>query len=354
MRVLRIPYSLVAADNASINFVAHSSHPSSRSQRFSTAHHDAAEILLVVPEKAPSFTHSSPPWEPYGYNLWHKLIARSQGLEPGEYHEIVLPDFLYEDMMRCHGAWVAADRMHQAILAEIIEILQFSKAGKALRSFLDGQKEWFIRFDQTSPKDSPMGGKLPSSTLREIITKLCTSMQAYGCLQREKENAAREGREMSIKLVLDRWDDGMDTAREFRVFVPPPAAAAATDSETCKNFKISAISQYKWPFVFEAPWGFTLEETVAKVETGAKAVLQDIVTYATEELLGDTLELLLKHGFSFDVALERHGNVRLVEINPFGALSGCGACLFNWILDGRVLYGLEEAQFAVTLDEDGE
>ena len=83
---------------------------------------------------------------------------------------------------------------------------------------------------------------------------------------------------------------------------------------------------------------------MAKVETGAKAVLQDIVTYATEELPGDILELLLKHGFSFDVALERHGNVRLVEINSFGALSGCGACLFNWILDSRVLYGLEEAQ----------
>ncbi|USP76621.1 hypothetical protein yc1106_03895 [Curvularia clavata] len=175
-----------------------------------------------------------------------------------------------------------------------------------------------------SPKDdNPMGGKLPSSTLYEVIAKLCTSMRA------------------------------MDTAREFRVFVPPPAAAA-TDSETPKNFKISAISQYKWPFVFEAPWGFTLEETVAKVETGAKAVLQEIVTYAKEELTADIVELLLKHGFSFDVALEQHGNVSLVEINPFGALSGCGAFLFNWVLDGRVHYGLEEAQFAVALDEVGE
>ena len=65
------------------------------------------------------------------------------------------------------------------------------------------------------------------------------------------------------------------------------------------------------------------------------------------------MDLLLKHGFSFDVALERHGSVQLVEINPFGALSGCGACLFNWVRDGRMLYGLEEAQFAVTLDDAG-
>jgi hypothetical protein len=41
-----------------------------------------------------------------------------------------------------------------------------------------------------------------------------------------------------------------------------------------------------------------------------------------------------------------------VEINPFGALSGCGACLFNWVLDGKVLYGLEEAQFILTVEEE--
>ena len=74
----------------------------------------------------------------------------------------------------------------------------------------------------------------------------------------------------------------MDAAREFRVFVPPPAAAA-TDSETSKNSRTSAISQYKWPFAFEVPWGFTLGETVAKFETGAKALLQEMLTYAKEE-----------------------------------------------------------------------
>jgi hypothetical protein len=40
-----------------------------------------------------------------------------------------------------------------------------------------------------------------------------------------------------------------------------------------------------------------------------------------------------------------------VEINPFGAMSGCGACLFNWVIDGRILYGMEERVFAVVLNE---
>ncbi|KAF1937552.1 hypothetical protein EJ02DRAFT_505929 [Clathrospora elynae] len=53
----------------------------------------------------------------------------------------------------------------------------------------------------------------------------------------------------------------------------------------------------------------------------------------------------------FDVAMQEHGGVQLVELYPFGAISECRACLFNCVLDGRVLYGLEVAQFIVTVEE---
>jgi hypothetical protein len=40
-----------------------------------------------------------------------------------------------------------------------------------------------------------------------------------------------------------------------------------------------------------------------------------------------------------------------VEVNPLGGLSGCGACLFSQIGDGRMVYRLEwEGEFIVTLD----
>ncbi|KAL1597442.1 hypothetical protein SLS59_007472 [Nothophoma quercina] len=82
---------------------------------------------------------------------------------------------------------------------------------------------------------------------------------------------------------------------------------------------------------------------------GATKVLEDTKAFMREELLEDTM----KHGFSFDVALQKDGSVQLVEINPFGALSGCGACLLNWVKDGRAMYGLDEdLVFAVTLDEN--
>jgi hypothetical protein len=345
MQLRKIPYSLIAADTAAIQAIQDSSNPSSRSQRFSTAHHRIDEITPVVPSNA-HFIHETPPWKPYGYTLWHPLIAKSQNLS--EHHETLLPTFLYEDLLRCHSAWVATNRIHTSLLDDVVEMLKCTKSGKKLATLLDGERKWFIRLDQMSPKDSPMGGKLPSSTIHEVVTRICTSMRAYGCLTREFDDAKTEDREMQIKLVLNPWNEGMDPDKEFRVFVPPPAAKN-TRKPHATEFAISAISQYRWPKAFQAPWGFDLQQTVDLVSLGAMKVLEDIVAY-TKELSEEITELLLRYGFSFDVTLQRNGGVQLVELNPFGALSGCGACLFNWVLDGRVMYGLEEPQFIVTLD----
>ncbi len=198
-----------------------------------------------------------------------------------------------------------------------------------------------------SPKDSPLGGTLPSSTFEHVLAKICSSMRAHGCLEHEKADAAKQGRDMVLHLVLNPWDENMSPDREFRVFVPPPAARGANG--TADEFKISAISQYRWLDEFKAPWTFTLQHVVDSVQHGADNVLLDIVAYAKESLHADMMALLLEYGFSFDVALQSDGSVQLVELNPFGAMSGCGACLFNWVLDGKVLYGLEEAQFLITM-----
>jgi hypothetical protein len=108
-----------------------------------------------------------------------------------------------------------------------------------------------------SPKDSPCGGKLSSSTFEEVLTKICTSMRAYGCLQREYKDAKAQGRQMEIELVLSPWDRGMEPGKQSHVFVPPPAAAAGKAS-TPLNFEVSAISQYRWPIVFKAPWNLSV------------------------------------------------------------------------------------------------
>jgi hypothetical protein len=48
---------------------------------------------------------------------------------------------------------------------------------------------------------------------------------------------------------------------------------------------------------------------VTLVEIGAEEVLEKIVAYLKEELSGEIVGLLLKYGFSFDVALQKDGSV---------------------------------------------
>lgn len=142
----------------------------------------------------------------------------------------------------------------------------------------------------------------------------------------------------------------MDPAKEFRVFVPPPSARKEKDG----NFRISAISQYRWHEPLQLPPGFTVAQLVDCVTVGAQKILTKICQHLLPSYPLENQLMLLRYGFNFDVALQDNGSVQLVELNPFGTMSGCGACLFNWIIDARMLYGLEEAGFAVVLDEPGE
>lgn len=350
MHIRTIPYTLVADDCLEVRHLQSTSNPTSRSQRFNTAHHKRLDILPVVPESI-NFKHEQPPWTAYGYALWQPLIVQSQGIS--ESHVVQIPGFLYEDLMRCHAAWVATNRLSTDLIEETAQLWKSTKIGKALLPILDGERQWFIRLDQMSPKDSPFGGREPSNTFEDVVKKICTSMRAWNCLQSERADAEREDREMRIELILNPWSEGMDPRTEFRVFVPPPKATGV--EEEVGQLRVSAVSQYRWPFPFSRPFDFLLEQAAEMVCSGANEVLERIKLFMEREMSHDIRGLLVKYGFSFDVALQEDGSVELVEVNPFGALSGCGACLFHWVRDGRVLYGLEEdVEFVVTLEEEGD
>jgi hypothetical protein len=349
MKLRIVSASRIAEDNAAIKASQDSQNPLSRSQRFNTTHHAHDEIVKVVPEST-HFTHAAPPWAPYGYTIWHELIARSQELT--DYHVFNIPSFLYEDLMLVYASWLCSGTVSAPLVERITEDWVSTKSGKTLAALLDGgKKRWFIRLDQMSPKDSPLGGDLPSSTFNDIITKICSSMRAYGCLQSAKQDAERDGDGLGPKmqLILNPWNDNMDPAKEFRVFVPPPAARGILGPHT-NDFKVSGISQYKWHSALQSPPGSTGEWVMDCISEGAQRMLADITSYTGSEVEADMKDLLLRHGFSFDIALQDNGSVQLVEINPFGAMSGCGACLFQWVVDGRVLYGLEECEIAMTLE----
>ncbi|CAI6336972.1 unnamed protein product [Periconia digitata] len=356
-----IPHSEVIADHEAVR-TRQDTDAYSRSQRFNTADHTRDEILPIVPEP-PNFTHSPPDWKLYSYILWQPLIAKSQHLTSSESVVSKLPNFLWDDLMRCYGAWLSGGKLSDALLEDVVEMWTSHPSGKELKRLFDGQKKWFVRLAQMSPKDSPLEGAQPSFTLRDVVAKVCSSMRAHGCLQREKEDAAKEHREMEIYIVVNKWDDDMDPAREFRVFVPPVLAA---NQQTTPPFPqgptihsqeptISGISQYAWhrPFQQVLPNSTTLAATAENIHSHAREILNDMVDYARDNFTDDVSYMLLRYGLTFDICVKDTGDgveVQLLEINPFGAMSVCGACLFHWIRDGRVLYGLEPAQFLVTTD----
>jgi hypothetical protein len=353
VQIRLVPFAIVSADVEAVKSVQGSSNPSSRSQRFNTAHHHLNEILPVVAEH-PHFKHEAPSWKPFGYAIWHPLITESQHIQNEDTVIARIPSFMWKDLMLCHSAWTTTNCISQARLDEFIELWTSTKSGEEVAKYLDGKRKWFIRLDQMSPKDSPLGGKLPSTTVQEVIEKICSSMRAYGCLQRESEDARKENREVKIELVLNKWDDTMDTSREYRVFVPPPLAklpGRAPGSVGSQNMKISAISQYRWHSPYVPPYPDTgLEETAQNIEKAAKEILQQILDFMNTDISNEVRTMLIRYGFTFDIIIKEGGEAQLVEINPFGALSGCGVCLFNGIIDGKVLYGLEgdDIEFAVT------
>jgi hypothetical protein len=276
--------------------------------------------------------------------LWQPLIARSQKLVDA--HVVQIPGFLLDDLMRCHAAWVSTNAIPADLIQEVVAMWRSTVKGRALEGILDGEREWFIRLDQMSPKDSPFGGKAATRSFDDVVRKICSSMRAWNALQNEVLHANAQERELRIDLILKPWDAFMDPGTEFRCFVPPPAARGA--APLVANLRLSAVSQYVWHRAFTHPFQLPVLTTAHAVVSGAICLLQEIQSFISP-MRPDVETTLLNHGFTFDLALQPDATVHLVEINPFGALSACGACLFHWVRDARLLYGFcGDVEFRIT------
>ncbi|MCJ1312983.1 hypothetical protein MMC25_006659 [Agyrium rufum] len=157
-----------------------------------------------------------------------------------------------------------------------------------------------------------------------------------------------------IKIFLLPYRKDMDPRREFRVFCPPLSCASdegyitdqrGSDGMRLRRGVISGILQYRWTSLLDfgkAP--YDPAQTIEIVSSALHTICEKIWDRADElerEGKGWLRRKLCEEGFVFDVFLSLDGkDVQLVEINPFGAMSGCGSCLFEWIRDAEQLYGL--------------
>ncbi|KAL9603947.1 MAG: hypothetical protein Q9219_000885 [cf. Caloplaca sp. 3 TL-2023] len=284
-----------------------------------------AHSLKDIKEKLPEIEHTPPdpkqPWVLLG--PWLDLVMKSQGLSASDVHKIQLPRVFLNQLLLTNHAALVQGHISNSDAEDLADLFATKTVDGASIDQVLHQKRFFARLDTCSLKDAFVANGVVQN-LKDLLTQLATSARASAGIRCLLDCSGSQ----PIYLYLFRWDDEMRPDLEYRVFCAPGSG------------RISAISQYRW----HAPWhhaGKTIEERdeIAKrVFENANLVHQQIMLHPS---MSDDMK---RRGFVFDIIEDPFsGNiVRLIELNDFGAMTGCGSCLFNWLKDAELLYGLKE------------
>ncbi|KAH6724274.1 hypothetical protein BKA61DRAFT_535769 [Leptodontidium sp. MPI-SDFR-AT-0119] len=261
---------------------------------------------------------SVPSEVPQSLLRWLPLIARSQAIPATSIQHITLTPPQTQLILDASQASLHTrepNRLYAEELADLqsaFDTLSFPPEG------------FFLRLDECSPKDG-VKGTSPLKSAEQIIFRLTTSHRATNAMTRQKEKNGG-----FVELVFLPYDAKMDTAKEFRVFCAPP------------DGRITVVSQYKWykPSFLRTREPEVLDEMIAKIMHEILRIHGEIMAETMNGVGGAMDGLLLEQGFTFDVIFDEEGwSCSLIELNSFGARSGCGSCLFHWLRDMEVLYG---------------
>ncbi|PGH11142.1 hypothetical protein AJ80_07244 [Polytolypa hystricis UAMH7299] len=280
-------------------------------------------ISAVVPE-GPHLKHVKPSFLPGKFSNFASLIMATQGVE--DWHVFELPRSLAREVADSYNIWCARGQLSKETMEDLEGLFpKRTMSGILAESVFNKGLDWFLRLDFCSTKDAD-GGILPVQSISDVVHRLCTSMRGRRALL----DFLDEDEIQKPKLFVIPFDKNMNPSREYRVFCPLPEG------------RVAAISQYRWtcPFVNGDSTG--IDESTQRIFEGGLQMHERIMRHAGRLKDSSALGTMRSEGFTFDVLLPTQGEVQLVESNPFGAMSGCGSCLYHWIRDARLLYGLEE------------
>ena len=292
---------------------------------FNTAQHFFEEIDTVIP----NLPHYAPTREDWIIvRPWLDLIVRSQRLNRQDVHSFKLSrtfinslDFIKPRAFRL--GYLTDDDMDE-LTTTFPEVSNEGEITKDMSTWY-----FFARLDTTSMKDSSQGRSkipghrdeiLPLQSLHDLFLRLLTSDRAMGAMHNYLHEA---GEEDSINLYLFPFNADIKSAHEYRVFCPPGG-------------RIAAISQYGW----HQRWIYA-DCSVVEQQLIADKVLEECQILHNEIIREPAMTKELNgKGYVFDVFFEPTlQEIRLIELNNFGARTGCGSCLFHWIKDAKTLYG---------------
>lgn len=310
MKLVKIDYGSVTDDSKD-----------GRATRFNTCFHPVDQVPANLPK---------PSEAPYAFARWLPLIIKTRNIDPSAVQTVRLSRSQARLLVEASATSIITRELNRALEEDLREdvipafsSLQFSPEGL------------FMRLTGCSPKDGrrrdPTQPSLHSTD--DIILRLTTSHRACNDI----ENSLESGSE-TVDITFLPFDARMDSRREYRVYCCPTSG------------NITAVSQYCWhkPWVMYGRPGGPLTPAADKIWAGIVALHEQITNDLRPD--ADLDNLLLRQGFTFDVLYdEDKGTTELVELNVFGARSGCGSCLFNWIDDFPLLYGEgKDVEFRVT------
>ena len=312
-----IPY------NAVENALAQENETLKEQREYNTVYHTREEAETALPH----MEHHAPKEHPEEQSWillgpWLDLIMTSQGLLETDVHRIQLPGSFLVQLIYASQVGLHLGRVSEGDAEDLADAFpKTTVRGDTLEDLIQRGK-FFTRLDTCSLKDAILG-KGPIQTVGDLWMRLATSARGMTGIR----DLRKHDPSMPVYVYLLPWKDDMKTELEYRVYCPPLTG------------KIAAISQYKW----HAPW-YHAASARPEQEGIAQRLLENCEVLHQKIMAHPAMTDKLKsQGLVFDVTEDPSTqDVQLIELNEFGAMSGCGACLFHWIRDARVMYGLSE------------
>lgn len=299
--------------------VRHDADTNTQPKHFNTAFHTADE--------APGFERPSE--APYSFRRWLPVIFRSRNTPSSALQVVRLTVPQTRLLVQACDASIPKGSINLLLAEDVEDVIEPAFLGLVFPA-----EGLFMRLDACSPKDGAqqVPGQVAVRSVQEAVLRLVTSLRCRNALVKALEtieegfDGASDG--SGVETYFLPFNRRMRSEREYRVFCPPGGEA------------ITGISQYRW----HKEWMFSdrseeqQEQVMERIVAGAMELHKVICADVDSRQHMD--DLLLKQGFSFDVLYdEDHDTCELVELNVFGIRSGCGSCLFHWVVDRAQLYG---------------
>lgn len=297
-------------------------------KEYNTHHHSYEEISRILPDLVDR-PLSSRPW--LLLSPWLDLIKSSRGLDNEVVHCIELKGGFFPLLQETSKVALRMDHIPADDEEDLaVSFPKKTTAGLEIEDVIQ-KAPYFVRMDACSLKDAQIGGPGPVQSVRDLYTRLTTSQRGMMGVNDQIDHLRSAGEPVRILMYLFPWDETMQANLEYRVFCPPSSGGTERSTKG-----IAAISQYRW----HETWSHSKKTRAEQGEIAERLVKNCQQLY--DQVIHHDLTIASR-GFVFDV-VENPDNqaVRLIELNEFGAQSGCGSCLYHWIEDARILYGREE------------